>query len=65
MLILVRVIDLLVEYVKYLAGAQGHRNPAARIAAWVLLLTVVGVVVALISWGVSEIPALIDVLNGS
>ncbi|MCF8603335.1 hypothetical protein L5I01_08170 [Gordonia sp. HY442] len=63
MMLLVRLIDVLVEFVKLLVGAPGHRNVLGRVAAWLVLIAVIGAVVALIAWGVSLIPELIDLLN--
>lgn len=65
MLILVHVIDWLVEWVKYLGGAPGHRTVALRILAWLYLIFLVTAVVVLIAWGVSKIPELVDLLNGA
>ena len=64
MMLLVQLIDVVVEFVKYLVGAPGHRNPLIRIIAWLIVLAGVAVVVGLIAWGVSLIPELIDLLNG-
>lgn len=62
MMILVRLIDLFVEYVKLLGGS----GPLfARILAWAFLLAVVAVVIGLVVWGITMIPALIDALNGT
>ncbi|MGO3327842.1 hypothetical protein [Gordonia sp. (in: high G+C Gram-positive bacteria)] len=63
MMLLVRLIDVLVEFVKLLVGAPGLRNVLGRVAAWLVLIAVIGAVVALIAWGVSLIPELIDLLN--
>ena len=62
MMVLVGLIDLFVEYVKVLIGQRG--NIAARVLAWVVLLSVIAAVIGLIAWGVSMIPELIDLLNG-
>lgn len=64
MMLLVQLIDVIVEYVKLLVGAPGHRNAFARIIAWLLLIAGIGAVVALIAWGVAMIPELIEILNG-
>ena len=64
MMLLVQLIDAVVEFVKLLVGAPGHRNVVARIIAWLVVLAVVAAVIGLIAWGVSMIPDLIDALNG-
>ena len=63
MMILVRLIDWLVEWVKYLGGAPGHRSPIIRILAWLYLIFLVVAAVVLIAWLVSKIPEFVDFLN--
>ncbi|MDL9936311.1 hypothetical protein QSJ18_06105 [Gordonia sp. ABSL1-1] len=64
MMLLVRLIDLFVEYVKLLFGV-GYQNTGARVVAWLFLIAVIATVIGLIAWGVALIPDLIDVLNGT
>ncbi|WOC10958.1 hypothetical protein [Gordonia sp. MP11Mi] len=64
MMLLVQLIDVIVEYVKLLVGAPGHRNIFARVIAWLVLIALIATVVGLIAWGVSLIPELIGLLNG-
>ncbi|MGK2319734.1 hypothetical protein [Gordonia rhizosphera] len=63
MMILVRLIDLFVEYVKLLIGTKG--SVPARVLAWLVLLAAVVAVIAVVAWGVATIPTLVDTLNGT
>lgn len=64
MMLLVQFIDVIVEIVKWLVGAPGHRNVFVRIIAWLFVLAILGAIIGLIAWGVSLIPQFIDILNG-
>ena len=62
MMVLVRLIDVGMEYVKLLLGLNG--GSARRVLAWISLLSLVCAGIALIAWGVWAIPMLVDTLNG-
>lgn len=62
MMILVRLIDAGMEYIKLLLGLSG--NKAMRVLAWISFLALVGAGIALIAWFVMYIPELVDLLNG-
>ncbi|MEP9391515.1 hypothetical protein ABLE94_04530 [Gordonia sp. VNK1] len=64
MMTLVRLIDLFVEFVKILLG-QGSGGPIVRVLAWLVVIAVGAVAVALVAWFVVSIPAIVDTINGS
>jgi hypothetical protein len=63
MMLLVRLIDVFVIFIKVLGG-RGYGNPVTRVLAWLVVLSVLFFAVGLVVFAIAHLIDFVEYLNG-